>query len=37
MAASNESTLQRTFSVVEYLSREKRKVPLQELARGALP
>ena len=35
MAASNESTLQRTFSVVEYLSREKRKVPLQELA-GAL-
>lgn len=34
MPESSESTLQRTFSVMEYLSRERRSVPLQELAQA---
>ena len=32
MAASGESTMQRTFSVIEYMSGQRRKVSLQEIA-----
>lgn len=32
MAASGESTMQRTFSVIEYMSGQRRRVSLQEIA-----
>lgn len=34
MAGPGESTMQRTFSVVEYMSAQKRKVSLQEIAQA---